>query len=176
LETVDRTSQPFEPKWTQRLYGELRSLADAALAAERATPSVSPTDLAHEAWLRLSAQRNSVWQGRSHFLSVAATMLRRILVDRARRRAVRRRGAALVAVAPDAIAREDERAVDLLRLEDALQQLERRSARVARVVELRFFGGSTFDEVAEALGVSVITAKRDWEYARAWLHRELAEA
>ncbi|MBP6776744.1 MAG: sigma-70 family RNA polymerase sigma factor [Piscinibacter sp.] len=163
-------SQLFE-----RLYDELRSLARNHLRRENPGHTLSATGLAHEAWFRMAAQTRTTWRNRSHFLAVASTMMRRILVNHEMARRANKRDAELVAVtlsglenlagAPDG---------DLVAVHEALLAFEEIDARAAKVVELRFFGGLENDEVAEALGVSLATVKRDWTLARAWLHRELA--
>jgi len=144
------------------------------MRAERRDHTMQPTDLVNEAYLRLVKQQQAGWRHRAQFLAVAATVMRRILVDHARRRRYQKRGAEpmrisladLPLVSP---ARPDE----LVALDDALQRLAQQDGRKSAVVELRYFGGLTTDEIAEHLGVSAITVKRDWALAKAWLHREM---
>lgn len=156
------------------VYRELRSLARRRMRAERPDHTMQATDLVNEAYLRLVQQQQAGWRHRSQFLAVAATIMRRILVDHARRRRYQKRGveplrislADLPLVSP---ARPDE----LLALDEALQRLAQQDGRKSAVVELRYFGGLTTDEIAEHLGVSPITVKRDWALAKAWLYREM---
>ena len=157
------------------LYDELRRMARSHLRREQAGHTLSPTALSHEAWLRLAEQTRTQWRNRSHFLAVASTMMRRILVNHELARRAHKRDAELVpvtlsgleqiGVAPDR---------DIVAVHEALLAFEQVDARAAKVVELRFFGGMENDEVALALDVSLATVKRDWALARAWLHRELA--
>ena len=158
------------------VYRELRSLAAGYLKGERAGHTLQPTALAHEAYLRLVG-RQIAWQGRNHFLAVAARAMRAILVDHARRRNAEKRGGgeAPVTLDTDMIA-ANSRPVAFDDLDRALTELARMSARQAQVVELRYFGGLTVEEVAEVLGVAPATVKRDWATARAWLFRELSRS
>ena len=154
------------------VYDELRSLAVAQLRRERPDHTLQPTALVHEAYLRLAGQTTSL-QGRAHFMSVAALVMRRILTDHARRRqATKRDGGVAVTLDdayPAAAARDDE----ILAVDEALERLAALSARQARVVELRYFAGLSIEETAATLGISVATAKRDWVVAKGWLQREL---
>ena len=155
------------------VYDELRRLARRYVRQERA-PSIQATDLVHEAYLRLARDRPRRWQGRTHFLAIAAIGMRRVLVERARARGARKRGGDRVQVTlDDALVAAPGATVDLLALDRALSSLAALDARQARIVELRFFGGMTVEETAEATGVSPATVKRDWTLARAWLQREL---
>ena len=155
------------------VYDELRRLARHYVRQERAQ-SVQATDLVHEAYLRLAGDRPQRWQGRTHFLAIAAIGMRRVLVERARARGAAKRGGDRVQVTlDDALVAGPGANVDLLALDHALSALAGLDARQARIVELRFFGGLTVEETAETLGVSPATVKRDWTLARAWLKREL---
>lgn len=155
------------------VYDELRRLARRYVRQERAQ-SVQATDLVHEAYLRLARDRPQRWQGRTHFLAIAAIGMRRLLVERARARGAAKRGGDRVQVTlEDALVADAGASVDLLALDDALSALAAFDARQARIVELRFFGGLTVEETAETVGVSPATVKRDWTLARAWLKREL---
>lgn len=159
------------------VYEELRRLALAYLRAEREEHTLQPTALVHEAYFRLSGQRDVDWGNRAQFVGVAASMMRRILVNHARDRRAQKRGSGATRVAlDDAVGLVEERDVDLVALDDALVALAEVDPRGSRVVELRFFGGLGVDETAEVLGVSSATVKRDWGAARAWLRRELAAA
>lgn len=156
-----------------QVYAELRRLARGQLRSERRAHTLAPTALVHEACLRLLGARPIDWQDRAHFLAVAATLMRRILVSYARRhRAAKRDGGAAVTLAEEH-ALAESRDVDLIALSDALEKLEALDPRQARVVELRYFAGMTIEETAEALGISPATVKIDWSLARAWLLREL---
>ncbi len=155
------------------VYPELRLLARRYLRGERTEHSLSPTALVHEAYLKLIDQRRVQWQNRSHFFAIAANVMRRILVDHARAHGAAKRGAGMQAPLQDVTLGRDPYDVDLLALDAALERLAAIDERQSRLVELRFFGGLTIEEVAAALDVSPITVKRDWALARAWLYREL---
>lgn len=161
------------------VYDELRRLAAHHLEGERRTPTLPATALVHEAYLRLVDVEDERWQGRSHFLGVASKAIRHVLVDHARRRLALKRGGAQerLELAEDVLehsAREaGEGGLDVLALEGALEKLEGLDPRQCRVVELRYYGGMTIEQCAQALRVSPATVKRDWELARAWLYREL---
>ena len=159
------------------VYDELHRLATSYLSRERADHTLQPTALVHEAYLRLINQREVDWKNRAQFLGVAANLMRRILVNHARDRAAAKRDGdrerislSLVEVpsgGPD---------VDVIALEDALERLAALDERKARVVELRFYGGLTSDEVAEVLGISRATVEREWSFSRAWLFDALGGA
>ena len=157
--------------------GELRRLARGYLRRERSGHTLQTSALVNEAYLRLVDQDQVDWQGRAHFLGVAAQMMRRILVDHARRRVAAKRGGPQQALPlEEALARPGRAglpAEDWLAVNDALAKLEALDERQARIVELRVFGGLKNDEVAAATGISRSTVKREWEAARAWLRREL---
>jgi RNA polymerase sigma factor (TIGR02999 family) len=157
------------------LYQPLKRLARSHMRREHAEHTLSATALVNEAWLRLSDQTRTQWRDRGHFMAIASTMMRRILVDHAlSRRASKRDGP--IDPASEAILEQQAAPLDrdVVAVHDALLALEAHDARAAKVVELRFFGGFELDEVAEALGISLATVKRDWTLARAWLGRELA--
>jgi RNA polymerase sigma factor (TIGR02999 family) len=154
------------------VYGELRRLAASYMRRERSDHTLQPTALVHEAYLRLVDQ-NVDWQNRAHFFGIAAQMMRRILVDHARRRQTAKRDAPVYRLSqPEGIAGPD-RDPELLSLDRALGGLESLDPRQARIVELRFFGGLGVEETAEVVGVSSATVKREWRSARAWLRREI---
>jgi RNA polymerase sigma factor (TIGR02999 family) len=157
------------------VYGELRRLAARYVRRERA-PTVQATDLVHEAYLRLARDRPVRWQSRAHFLAIAAISMRRLLIERARARGASKRGGRDVQVTLDeGLLQTDhsDQAVDLIALDRALTRLATIDPAHARVVELRYFGGLSVEETAEALDVSPATVKRHWTLARAWLLREL---
>lgn len=157
------------------VYAELRQLAAARLAREAPGSTLQPTALVHEAWLRLGGEDQPSWQNRAHFFAAAAEAMRRILIDLARRRHARRHGGGLVRVSLDdldlaATAHDDDR---LLRIDEALARLARCDPAKAELVKLRYFAGLNHAEAARTLGISEVTAKRWWSYARAWLYTEL---
>jgi RNA polymerase sigma factor (TIGR02999 family) len=157
------------------VYDELRGIASRYLRREPADHTLQPTALVHEAYVRLIDQRRVRWRNRAHFYAVAAQMMRRILVDHARTRRAEKRGAGWERV-PFV---EDETAaasgdVDVVALDEALQRLATFDAQQERIVELRYFGGLTIDEVAEVIGISAATVVREWTIAKAWLRAELS--
>lgn len=157
------------------LYPKLRGIARQHLGRRRAGETLESAALANEAYLRLVRAGGIHCENRAHFLALCSQIMRRILVDHARRRRMAKRGGEAVHVAIDeAIAPAAPPAVDLLALDEALHALERIDARKSRVVELRYFGGLNIDETAAALGVSEETVKRDWRMARAWLRAAMA--
>ncbi len=155
------------------VYDELRRRAGAYLRRERPGHTLQPTALVHEAYLRLVGLRGH-WRSRSHFFGVASNLMRRILVDHARRRRAAKRDAIHVTL-NEAVQSVAEPEVDLVLLDEALCELSALNARQGRVVELRYFGGLKLEEVAEVVGVSVPTVKRDWTVARAWLFDRLRQ-
>jgi len=158
------------------VYDELHRMALRQLAGERSDLSLQPTALVNEVCLRLLGWDQVRWQNRGHFFGVSAQMMRRVLVDIARRRRAERRGgpgAVRVSLEEIDLAAPD-RDADLVAIDAALEELAEQDPRKARVVELRFFGGLSMEETAEALGVSLRTAHSDWAFARAWLYRALS--
>jgi RNA polymerase sigma factor (TIGR02999 family) len=158
------------------VYDELRNMAARSLRAERPGHTLQPTALVHEAFLRLVDQRAANFDSRRHFFAVAATLMRRILVDHARRTHADKRGFRVLVPMQDHMDAAAEEPVELLEVDEALQQLAALDARQAQVVELRYFAGLSVEETAEVLGVSERTVKRDWAVARAFLHRALDES
>ena len=158
------------------IYAELRHLAAAKMAREQPGHTLQATALAHEAWLRLGADAQPGWQNRAHFFAAASEAMRRILVERARRKHREKRGggAEHVDVAELEIAAPLGNEEESLAVNEALDRLTAQDARKAEVVKLRYFVGFSFEETAEVLGISVPTAKREWAFARAWLHQEIA--
>jgi len=156
------------------VYAELKRLARWHLARERGH-TLQPTALVHEAYLKLVDQRAVEWQNRAHFFGIAARLMRRIVMQRARRtRAAKRGGGAVDVSIDDATILSDERAADLIALDDALTRLAAMDPRQSRIVELRFFGGLSVEEIGAVLGISAGTVKREWRTAKAWLHKEVA--
>jgi len=160
------------------VYDELHRMAARCLVGERSSISLQATGLVNELCLRLLGWSPGTWQNRGHFFGVSAQMMRRVLVDIARRRRAERRGGQdAIRVPLDAIdVAASEPGADLLEVDMALDMLAREDPRKARVVELRFFGGLSVDETAQALGISVRTVHTDWAFARAWLYRTLSAA
>jgi RNA polymerase sigma-70 factor (ECF subfamily) len=155
------------------IHGELRGLAAACLRRERRDHTLQPTALVHEAYLRLVDQTQVQCQNRAQFFAIAANLMRHILVDHARHHLAAKRGGGNKAAVEEEAGMVAERGVDFVALDEALDQLAQLDPRQSRIVELRFFGGMIEDEIAEVLGVSAITVKRDWRIARAFLHRRL---
>lgn len=177
------------------IYDELQRLAQRHMARERPDHTLQPTGLVHEAFLRMAGQRSAHWQNRTHFLAVASQMMRRILVNHARNRIAAKRGggAPVVSMNDTAFVEEpvtqdfggtpssaagalfDKTDGELVALDEALTKLEAEDPQQSRVVELRYFGGLTVEETAEALSISPATVKREWAVARLWLKRALGE-
>ena len=159
------------------IYDELRRIARSFMRRERSDHTLQPTALVHEAYLRMLGQNRATWQSRGHFFSMAAAMMRRILVDSSRRQLRKKRGngAEHEEFIEEQIRLSDSgmSAVDVLALHEALERLTTQDERMGRIVELRFFGGLGLEEIAEVLGVSEPTVKRSWSVARAWLARDL---
>ena len=157
------------------VYDELRRLAAAYLRRERPGQTIQATALVHEAYLRLLKDKPDRWQNRAHFCAIAAHSMRQILIERARARGALKRGGVQARVTLDeGLLAADSPHIDLLALDEALQRLEAIDPEQARLVELRFFGGLTIEEAAEAMNISAATVKRHWTIARAWLARELS--
>jgi RNA polymerase sigma factor (TIGR02999 family) len=156
------------------VYQELRRLAASYLRRERPGQTLQPTALVNEAYLRLLKDRPDRWQNRAHFCAIAAHSMRQILIERARARGARKRGGERVRVTLDeGLVAGADRAIDLVALDEALERLALLDPEQARLIELRFFGGLTIEETAEAMAISPATVKRHWTIARAWLAREL---
>lgn len=156
------------------VYDELHRMALRYLAGERSNVSLQPTALVNEVCVRLLGWDQARWQNRGHFFGVSAQMMRRVLVDIARRRRAERRGGGAIRVPLDSVdLAAGERDADMIAVDEALAELAARDPRKARVVELRFFGGLSMEDAAQALGISVRTAHADWAFTRAWLYRAL---
>jgi RNA polymerase sigma factor (TIGR02999 family) len=158
-----------------QVYDELRGLAGGFLRGERAEHTLQPTALVHEAWMRVLRQSGVAWRNPGHLRAVCAQAMRRVLVDHARARKADKRGGGQrpVTLRTDLVHADDERELDVLTLDLALEKLAGLDERQARIIELRFFGGLTNREVAEALELSETTVEDQWRFARAWLAREL---
>ena len=156
------------------VYDELRKLAQGYLREEQAAQTLQATALVHEAYIRLVDWQNVSWQNRAHFFALAAQVMRRILVDHAREKQAQKRGGGYTKLSLDeAVSFPQQREVDLVALDDALKELAVLDTMQSRIVELRFFGGLTIEETAEALRTSPATVKREWTLAKAWLHKTI---
>jgi len=162
---------------TPLVYGELRRLAHREMGAERTGHTLQTTALVNEAYLCLADQSNPRWQNRAHFFAVAARAMRRILVSYARsQRAQKRGGGALKIDLDEAALVSPEESKEIIDLHEALETLATLDSRKAQVVELKYFGGLNYDEMAEVLKISPVTVRRDWEFAKLWLYTELHSA
>lgn len=161
-------------RMTPVVYDELRKLARFFLAAERPDHTLQPTALVHEAYVRLVDQHSVDWKNRAHFLGVASSMMRRILINHARdRQAAKREGFANAIALEDALGVFTNPRIDLLELNQALHELTELDPQQGKVVELRYFGGLTIEETAEVMGISPATVKREWGTARLWLLQQM---
>lgn len=158
------------------IYNELRKIAGAKMAREAPGQTLQPTALVHEAWLRLGGEAQPAWEGRAHFMAAAGEAMRRILIEKARRRKRLKHGGELERVDLDAVELPSPMPDDeLLALDEALEALSKVNLRAAEIVKLCFFIGLTQEQAARELGVSISTAERLWSFARAWLFREMRE-
>src|SRR5687767_2113685 len=156
------------------IYDELRKLAANYLRRERPDHTLQPTALVHEAYLKLIDQRSVNWQNRAHFFGVAAQIMRRLLVDHARKHNAEKRGQDFQKLSLDEnIDRAVDRSAELIALDDALKALADFDEQKARMVELRYFGGLSIEETADVMGVTPTTIKRHWRFAKAWLHGQM---
>jgi RNA polymerase sigma-70 factor, ECF subfamily len=170
LQQLSEGNRDVEAELIPQIYGELRQLAARYMRRERGNHTLQPTALVHEAYERLIQQPQIPWQSRAHFFATASQMMRHILVDHARaRQAAKRGGIQQQITLDDAVVPTTDQSVDVLALHEALERLARFDARQSRIVELHFFGGLTFEEIAEVLDMSERTVKGDWRMARAWL-------
>ncbi len=162
---------------TPLVYEELRHLAHHFMEGQRPDHTLQTTALVNEAYLRLADQTNPNWQNRAHFFAVAARAMRQILVSYARSQRSQKRGGGALKVELDEVAVvSPEESKEIVDLHEALERLTTLDSRKAQVVELKYFGGLNYDEMAEVLKISPVTVRRDWEFARAWLHTELHNA
>ena len=173
LQAWSRGDETALDRLTPVVYAELRQRARRLMGRERAGHSLQPTALIHEAYLRLVGSAPVDWRDRGHFYALSARLMRQILVDHARSRGRRKRGAGAMPITFDETVIGPREIPDLVRLDDALHALAETDARKSRVIELRFFGGFSVDEVAAVLEVSPQTVLRDWRLAKAWLQREM---
>lgn len=156
------------------VYDDLRRLAGAYLKDERNAQTLQATALVHEAYLRLVDWKNVSWENRAQFFAVAAQVMRRILVDNARSKNAQKRDVQKIAL-DEAVSFSQQKEIDLMRLEEAFEILEKLDPRQAKIVELRFFGGLSIKETAYVLKISETTVKREWTFAKAWFQRELTK-
>ncbi len=174
LREVRTGNASAESTLMEALYPDLKRIAAGYLRHERRGHTLQPTALVNEAWLQLLGQTEKNWTNRSHFFAIASRLMRRIMVDYARKKNAGKRGGGLQRVElTEALAISDDGLEQILLIDAALNRLAAWDPRQCRVVELRFFGGLSEDEVAQVLGVASRTVKRDWKVARAWLHGEL---
>jgi RNA polymerase sigma factor (TIGR02999 family) len=182
IRVEDSSDRPHAPSMAEppmdfppSLYKELRRLAARKMRFERTSHTLQPTALVHEAWLRMADSPLHGWSDRPHFLAAAAQVMRHILVDHARSRVSRKRGAGAVQVTlDDNLVFSAKPGTDVLIVDEALTRFAHFDPRQARILEMHFFAGMIFDEIAAALSISLRTTKRDWSMARAWLHHELS--
>jgi RNA polymerase sigma factor (TIGR02999 family) len=161
---------------TPIVYDELRRMAHRYIQSERDGHTLQTTALVNEAYLRLAGQQKVDWQNRAHFFAVTAQVMRHILIDHARRRRYAKHGGEMQQVSLDeANVMSPERATELIALDDALDELQQLDPRKSRVVELRYFGGLSLEETAEVLEISLMTVRRDWRAAKAWLFRRMKD-
>jgi RNA polymerase sigma factor (TIGR02999 family) len=169
-----RGDQSALKKLTPLIYDELRRMAHRYVQHERNGHTLQTTALVHEAYVRLAGQETPEWQNRSHFFAVTAQVMRHILIDHARRRRYLKHGGQFQQVSmEEASLMSEERAADLVALDEALDELKNFDPRKSKVVELRYFGGLSLEETAQALEISVMTVRRDWRAAKAWLFRRM---
>jgi RNA polymerase sigma factor (TIGR02999 family) len=155
------------------VYDDLRRLARAFFANEKSDHTLQATALVHEAYIRLVNWENVSWQNRAHFFSVAAEVMRKILIDHARRKNAQKRDGGQKIMLDEAVSFSNDKELDLIALDQALKDLEKLDPRQAKIVELRFFGGLSIPETAYVLKTSETTIKREWTFAKAWFQREL---
>jgi RNA polymerase sigma-70 factor, ECF subfamily len=174
LVEIANGNQAAQEKLVPLVYDQLKRLARRYMRRERADHTLQTTALVHEAYLKLVGQHSPHWQGRAQFYGIAAQLMRRILIDHARRRLREKRGGTQVILPlEEGLAFTPEHSEDLLKLDEALDRLSKLDPRQSRIVELRFFGGLSVEETSRFLNVSPITVKRDWAVAKVWLYGEL---
>lgn len=175
LRGMSTGDQEAPERLLELVYDDLRRLAGAYMKNERSDHTLQATALVHEAYMRLVDWKNVSWENRAQFFSVAAQVMRRILIDHARANKSQKRGGQKL-ILDEAVSMPDHRQIDLLALDESLEALEKLDPRQAKIVELRFFGGLSIEETAYLLKVSEATVRRDWTFAKAWLQRELVNA
>jgi len=176
LQAVERGEENSAERLLPLVYEELRRLAAAKMSGEPENQTLQPTALVHEAWLRLTVPGEVQWQNRGHFFGAAAEAMRRILIEKARRRQAAKRGGGWERLDLDHVEIATEMEGDtLLAVDEALEKLAGVDSKAAELVKLRFFGGLTLEEAGKTLGLSERTAKRYWAFARAWLYQEIRQ-
>lgn len=174
LEAMNAGDSSAPDKLLPVVYDELRRLAHGYMKNERGDHTLQATALVHEAYIQLVDWKNVSWQNRAHFFAAAAQMMRKILVDHAREKNALKRGGGVMTISlDDAVSFPNRGEVDLISLDGALTELHTFDPQQAKIVELRFFGGLTIEETAHALDISDSTVKRDWQIAKAWLHKRM---
>ena len=174
LREVSEGHESAPEKLMALVYDELRKLAQGYLEGERPDHTLQATALVHEAYVRLVDWKNVSWQNRAHFFALAAQVMRRVLVDYARQKRAEKRGGGLTKLAlEEAVSFPQQRELDLVQLDEALKTLAELDPVQSNIVELRFFGGLTIEETAEAMRISPATVKREWTLAKAWLHKTI---
>lgn len=174
LNNLDPTDRISADRLLELVYDDLRRLASAYMKNERTDHTLQPTALVHEAYMRLVDWKNVSWESRAQFFSVAAEVMRHVLIDKARYYQAQKHKGHKLAI-DEAISFSDQRPIDILALGEALESLEKVDPREAKIVELRFFGGLSIAETAYVLGISETTVRREWTFAKAWFQRELAD-
>lgn len=174
LREVSEGEKDAPEKLLPLVYAELRKLAQGYMKNEREDHTLQATALVHEAYIRLVDWENVSWENRAHFFAVAAQVMRRILVDHARHKKAQKRDFGQKIALDDAISFASEREIDLIALDDALRDLAKFDITQSKIVELRFFGGLTIEEVSHTLKLSSTTVKREWTVAKSWLKREIS--
>ena len=173
LDRLARGDRTASDELIDRVYRELHTLAAAQMAGGHGTPTLQPTALVHEAWMRLVSQPELRFEGRAQFYRYASRVMRSVVVDHSRRRNSEKRGGGQVRIALEAGIEEARQELDVLDLEHAMQRLQEQDPELVQIVELRFFGGLSHPEIARTLGSSLRTVERQWRFARAWLRRQL---
>jgi RNA polymerase sigma factor (TIGR02999 family) len=177
LARLSEGDREAEERLISQVYAELKRLAGNYMRQERGNHTLEPTALVHEAYLRLMQENRVPWHGRAHFFATASRVMRHILVDHARARTADRRGGVQTQVTlSEILITSQNRSIDVLALDEAMERLTTFDARQGRIVELHFFGGLTFEEIGFVLSISDRTVKRDWGMARAWLRIELSKS
>lgn len=174
LQEVSAGSADAPERLLELVYEDLRRLAGVYMKNERGEHTLQATALVHEAYIRLVDWKNVSWQNRAQFFAVAAGVMRKILIDHARKKKAGKRGGQKIAL-DEAVSYTSEKEFDVLALEEALQDLEKIDRRQAKIVELRFFGGLSIEETAHVLEISETTVRREWTFAKAWFQRELTD-
>jgi len=167
--------QEAAEKLLSAVYAELRHVAQRAMRNERPGHTLQPTALVHEAFLKMAGNAGVEWRDRAHFFGVAARLMREILVDYARQRGAAKRGGGARITLDDSLMISEDHLSDVVAIDQILCRLEKLDRRQSQIVELRFFGGLGVEEVAEVMQISTPTVKREWQSAKAWLHRELTQ-